>query len=269
MSATTVASELMALEAGPAMSRGRKARLLAIEARYEFLKLMRMPAFVIPTVTFPAFFYVLFGLSLGSRMAGPVPMATYLIATYGAFGAMGVALGAFGIGYAMERGQGWLTLKRASPMPPLAYFAAKLAMALAFGLIVFALLAVLGIAFGGVSLPPGTWLLLATAVVLGALPFCALGLLLGSVGNPNAAPALVNLIHLPMSFLSGMWIPIQGLPPGLRAFARYLPGYHYAQLALKPLGADLGQSAWLHVGVLALFGLACLAGAARLWSREE
>lgn len=267
MSAT--AAEWMALERGVAMSSGRRLRMLWVETRLEFLKLLRMPAFFVPTVTFPAFFYLLFGLSLGSRGVGGLSMSTYLLASYGAFGAMGVALGAFGIGYAMERGQGWLTLKRASPLPPLAYFGAKLAVSLAFGFVVFALLALLGVTLGGVELTAGTWLRLTLAVVLGALPFCAFGLLLGSLGSPNAAPALVNLVHLPMAFLSGMWIPIQGLPPTLRQAARFLPGYHYTQLALKPLGADLGQSAWLHVGVLAAFGLACLAGAAWLWSREE
>ncbi len=267
MSATT--AEWMALEQGAEMSAGRRLRMLWTETRLEFLKLLRTPAFFVPTVTFPAFFYVLFGLSFGSRGMGGLKMSTYLIASYGAFGAMGVALGAFGIGYAMERGQGWLTLKRASPLPPLVYFGAKLLMSMAFGLIVFALLAVLGIAFGGVELPLGTWLLLTLAVVLGALPFCAFGLLLGSLGSPNAAPALVNLVHLPMAFLSGMWIPIQGLPPALRSAARFLPGYHYTQLALKPFGGDLGQSALLHVAVLAVFGAACLAGAAWLWSREE
>jgi ABC-2 type transport system permease protein len=267
MSAT--AAEWMALERGPAMTGGRRARMLWTETRLEFLKLLRTPAFFVPTVTFPAFFYVLLGLSLGSRGVGSTRMSTYLLASYGAFGAMGVALGAFGIGYAIERGQGWLTLKRASPLPPLVYFGAKLLTSMAFCLIVFALLAVLALAFGGVELAPDTWLLVALAVVLGAVPFCAFGLLLGSLGSPNAAPALVNLVHLPMAFLSGMWIPIQGLPPALRQAARFLPGYHYTQLALKPLGADLGQAAWLHVGVLAAFGLACLAGAAWLWSREE
>jgi ABC-2 type transport system permease protein len=267
MSAT--AAEWMALEQGVAMSGARRLRMLWVETRLEFLKLLRTPAFSIPTLTFPAFFYVLFGLTLTSRGMGRLGMPTYLLASYGAFGALGVALGAFGIGYAMERGQGWLTLKRASPLPPAVYFGAKLLMSVAFGALVFALLALLAIAFGGVALSVGTWLLLATAVVLGAVPFCAFGLLLGSLGSPNAAPALVNLVHLPMAFLSGMWIPIQGLPPALRQAARFLPGYHYTQLALKPIGGDLGQSAWLHVGVLVVFGLACLAGAAWLWSREE
>ena len=44
------------------------------------------------------------------------------------------ALFGFGVGVAVERGQGWLLLKRATPMPPLAYLLAKMATAVAFGL---------------------------------------------------------------------------------------------------------------------------------------
>ena len=56
-------------------------------------------------------------------------MARYLIATYGAFAIMGSTLYAFGVGIAVERGLGWLEVKRASPMPLGAYFFAKGAVA--------------------------------------------------------------------------------------------------------------------------------------------
>ena len=41
-------------------------RCYALEARYEFLKLARMPAYAIPSITFPVMCYVLFGLTFGS-----------------------------------------------------------------------------------------------------------------------------------------------------------------------------------------------------------
>ena len=77
-------------------------------------------------------FYLLFGVVFGTRHGRRRTMATYLIATYGAFGVIGAALFGFGVGVAIERGQGWMMLKRASPMPPMAFFAAKLAMCAIF-----------------------------------------------------------------------------------------------------------------------------------------
>src|SRR5688500_3022950 len=95
-------------------------RVYALEAKYELLKVARMPGFAIPSIAFPVMFYSLFGLVFGGRGLGGINMATYLVATYGAFGVIGAALFGFGVGVAVERGQGWLVLKRASPMPPLA-----------------------------------------------------------------------------------------------------------------------------------------------------
>ena len=46
-------------------------RIFGLEAKYELLKALRMPAYAIPTVLFPLLFYVFFGLAFGGgRMAG-------------------------------------------------------------------------------------------------------------------------------------------------------------------------------------------------------
>ena len=152
------------------------ARAYALEAKYEFLKLLRMPGYAIPSIAFPAMFYLLFGVVFGGRGLGGATMATYLIATYGAFGVIGAALFGFGVGVAVERGQGWMMLKRASPMPPMAFFVAKLFDVRDVRRYDRARCsAMLGIAFGGVRMPPRVAALGAT-LVLGAIPFCALGL---------------------------------------------------------------------------------------------
>src|SRR5947209_10696954 len=116
-------------------------RVYFSETKYEILKTLRQPAFVISTLAFPLLFYVMFGIVFGSRQAvGSVNLATYLLATYATFGVMGASLFGFGAGVAMERGYGWLQVKRASPMPPLAYLVAKTAMSIIFSAIIVTLL---------------------------------------------------------------------------------------------------------------------------------
>jgi ABC-2 type transport system permease protein len=232
-------------------------RVYWMEAKTEFLKLLRMRTYSMSTVMFPLMFYCFFGLAMGRNQQPGMPMsvARYLLATYGAFAVVGATLYAFGVGVAVERGLGWMQLKRASPMPPAAYFVAKAAVGTAFGAIVVTLLFTLGGLFGGVHMPITQWLSLGGVLVAGAIPFCALGLAIGSFAGPQSAPATVNIIYLPLSFLAGLWIPIDFLPHGLQQFAPFLPTYHFAQIALAMLHGPVAGSIGGHVGALAGFTL--------------
>jgi ABC-2 type transport system permease protein len=103
--------------------------------------------------------------------------------------------------------------------------------------------------------------------VLGVVPFCALGMALGYFAGPNSAPPLVNLIYLPSSFASGLWIPVEALPRMVQAIAPCFPPYHLGQLALQAAGAGRGGPAWPHVVALAGFALIGLGLA--LWGFER
>lgn len=222
-----------------------------LEIRYEFLKAWRMPQYSLPTLLFPVFFYMFFGVAFGGRaVAGSVKMSEYLIATYGTFGVIGAALFGFGVSVAVERGQGWLEAKRTTPMPISAYFVAKMALAAIFSTIIVLMLFAMGRIMGGVQMPIATMLAMLGVLVGGSVTFCALGLALGFLCGPNSAAPLVNLIYLPMGFLSGLWIPIAFLPQAVQEVALWLPPYHFAQLALKVIGASRGESTLLHLGAM-------------------
>lgn len=223
-------------------------RSYLLEARIEFLRLLRTPSFAIPSLVFPCLFYVLFGVVLAK---GGGDGARYLLATYGTFGIMGAGLFAFGVTVAMERDQGFLRYKRALPMPPGAYLWAKMAMAMLFSSAIALLLSVLGATAGGVSLAPGQWVLLFAVNVLGVMPFAAIGLWVGTLVGGQAAPAIINILYLPMAFLSGLWMPLKLLPSWIGTLAPMWPSYHHAQIGLKVVGMDAGRPLALHLGVLA------------------
>lgn len=253
-----------------ALSARRTLHMYWLESRSELLKAWRMPAYSLPTIAFPVFFYVLFGVTFGSSTTvGGTTMAGYLVATYGAFGVIGAAMFGVGVGVAVERGQGWLLLKRATPMPPTAYVTAKVLTSLVFGALVVALLGTLGATLGDVRLAASQWLSLAIVLIGGTLPFCACGLAIGFLAGPNSAPAVVNLIYLPASFLSGLWIPVEMLPPPVRAVAPLLPPYHLGQLALSAIGAGHGGAPLTHVAVLLGFALASVAAAVVAFRRDR
>jgi ABC-2 type transport system permease protein len=249
--------------------RWNAARIYVTEARHEFLKLIRIPIFAVSTIALPVMFYLLFGLAFGGGEAGGVARATYMMATYGTFGVIGAALFGFGVSVAVERGQGWMRLKRVSPMPPQAYFLAKVVMSTSIAVLIIGLLFILGATLGGVRMPAIQWISLALVLILGALPFSAMGLAFGYLIGPNSAPALLNLFYLPMAFASGLWIPIHQLPAFVQGIAPALPPYHFAQLALGTVDAAEGGSAALHALVLLAFTAFFLTVAAWGFRRDE
>ena len=267
MAATTFPTAV----AVPRRSLSRTVAAYAKEAKYELLNKTRIPVYAISTIVFPIMFYVLFAIVLNSGSAQDRREgATYGLATMGCFGVMAVALFGFGVSLAMERGQGWLQVKRASPMPVAAYFLAKLFAAVVFSTVIMALLLSIGYSFGGVRLPLGTAAKLAGILIAGSIPFGAMGLAIGYFAKPNSAPAVVNLIYLPMSFCSGLWIPLAMLPHGLRVLATLLPPYHLAQLALNSVGMVQNPvPAWRHVEALIACTLLSLGIAAWGYRRDE
>ncbi len=234
------------------MSLSRIVRLYLLEARSQFLNAARMPVFAVPTLVFPLMFYTFFGILLFGSQGGDPELPTYMLAGYGVFAVLGPSLFGFGVGLANERDNGSLLLKQTTPMPTGAYLFARVAMALVFGAVVTLGLFLLGAFGAGVRLGAGEWLGLGAVTLAGVIPVCALGLMIGTLVKVQAAVAVVNLVFLPMAVLSGLWFPITLFPEILQQAANILPAYHLAQLALKVIGMDQGQSILVHLGILAV-----------------
>lgn len=229
-----------------------------LEPRIELLRMLREPAFIIPVLAFPTLFYLLFGALL-NRGSG----AEYLLATYGVFGVMGVALFGFGVNVATDREHGYLTWRRTLPAPASGLLTARLVMAALIAVVVSLLLASAGVLFGNVRLEPSQWLLLLAVNLAGVLPFAAIGMYVGTLTSASAAPVVLNLIYLPMAFLGGLWLPLSMLPPAFGQLAPLWPAWHQSQLALKVIGRDAGLGAGVHLAVLAAVALAFLTLARR------
>ncbi|MEO6228334.1 MAG: ABC transporter permease [Thermomonas sp.] len=217
-----------------AMPRARVINAYMQEARSEILRYLRNPGFLLPVILFPTAFYLMFGVVLARANASG--MATYLLASYGTFGVMSPGLFGFGVSLASERDNGLLTLKRALPMPPAAYLLGKMLMAMMAAAAVILLLLVLAVGMAHVSITMGQAAALLLTGTLGVLPFCALGMLVGTLIKGQGAPGMLNLVYLPMSFLSGLWVPLQVLPTTLQRIAPMWPSYHLDQVALHALG---------------------------------
>ena len=246
----------------------RASTALYLETKYAFLRAWRNPAFCLPTLLFPSMFFVLFGIVLSK---GKVDVSSYTLATYLVFGVMGPGLFGFGMSVALDREQGLLKWRRAMPAPAFAYFASKVLMAMLFAVIIFAELGLIASLFAGVRMGVSQWLQLLVLAVLVSVPFCALGLLIGTLVGGQAAPAIINFIYLPMSFLSGLWIPAQFLPAFLREVIGIWPSYHAAQLALSITTKQTLSVVqfFTHFGFLLCFTLLMFGLATLFWRKME
>ena len=234
------------------------------EARCEILRYLRNPGFLLPIILFPAAFYLMFGVALAEQS---VPQAArYLLASYSTFGVMAPGLFGFGVSLALERDSGLLTLKRALPMPPGAYLLGKMLMAMVVAAVVGVLLLLLAVFLAGVELTAAQGSRLLLVDMFGVLPFCALGLMVGTLLKGQGAPGLLNLVYLPMAFLSGLWFPLKMMPPILGQLAPLWPSYHLNMLALSAVGFDTGAG-WPRVLVLAGFTAVFLLVASRRLKR--
>jgi ABC-2 type transport system permease protein len=166
----------------------------------------------------------------------------------------------FGIGIANERGQKLDLLQRAMPLPPAVSAAAQVIFSMTFALIALVVLFVYAFIVGGVRLSPETWLGFTAKLLIGSFPMMGLGMAIGYSTSSNAAPAVTNLIYLPMSFISGIFIPLSQLPSAIQTIGKLLPLYHYSQLPLSSVGQNTEDlrtaTLWLVGWTVVLFAIA-------------
>ncbi len=247
-------------------------RMVAAQTKATLMFYVRVPAFFLLSMALPIMFYLIFGLpNAHTKLPDGTSLGTLIMAHMAAYAVSSILVFNIGIGRANYRARKLDLLQRATPLPGWADVLAN-----AVGASVLALLSVLvlyavAMLGGGVSLSIDSWLSLTLRLIVGALPLLGLGLAIGYSSGPNAAPAISNLIYLPLSFASGLLIPLQSLPDFLVKIAPFLPTYHYAELVESGLTKTnegvLTALLWLAVWGVVLFAIAAQSYR-RDWSRK-
>lgn len=214
----------------------RAASPYAVEIRLELLRLLRAPAFALPMFVLPVALYLLFAFAVaGEQTAKDPDAARFMFAGFSLMAVTMAAVFATCPSIAMERELGLLTLKRAQPAPPGAWLAAKIVAGVVTGLISYLpLLAVTAIS-GQAMLTAGQLAAMSAVLVAGAIPFCAMGVMVGALASGSAAPAYAHLLYLPGLYLSGVFFP---LPKSMFFQAPFWPQFHLNQLVFAAGGVD-------------------------------
>lgn len=246
--------------------------MLVRQTYAEFLKLWRVPAFSATSLVLPVMFYAFIGIGQASSplfKGSNITFGAYFLASMSVYAVANVMIFSFGISVATERGMKMDLLMRATPLPPLVYLLSRCITAIAFAALTLLVLFPFAYIAGGVRLDALVWLTLAFRVLLGSIPFIALGFAIGYLSGPNSAIAVINLIYLPTAFASGLFFPRQLLPAFIQNISPYLPLYRFGQLGWDAIGAPTTENVTTDWIYLAAYGVVFFAVALWAFRREE
>jgi ABC-2 type transport system permease protein len=255
----------------PSHSRSNAITSLVANIRVEFFAMLRNPASLVPTLLFPVMFWFFFGLpNANQKSESGFNIGAYILASFATYSIIQTVLFNLGIFIAIERSSGWYRFLRTTPFRVWVLFSAKMIGVLGLGLIALTLLLTVGAFSAGIQLPFGTWLEIIGRALIAMLPFAALAVAIGYLASgPGSASPIINLIFFPMSFGSGLFIPLDGLPKIVQDIAPFLPAYHAGEFVRRAIGAGQRSSDLENLLWLAGFTVAFLALAVWAYKRDE
>jgi ABC-2 type transport system permease protein len=233
------------------------------ETRFELTRMIRNPSVAVPVLVLPMALYALFALLIAGEAINKDPDTGIFL--FAAFSLMAVTMPAlFGIGVtlALERDMGLLRLKRAQPAPPAAWVVAKIASGLVLAVLAYTPIVVVALGTGKLALSGGQVAALSGALLIGTIPFTALGLMIGSLFSGSAAPAWANIVYLPGCYLSGMFFP---LPKSMYWQAPIWPQFHVEQLAMHAAGITKFQFEPVALAIATMLGYTVLFAGVTIW----
>jgi ABC-2 type transport system permease protein len=243
--------------------------IVLAQARMAILVALRTPRTIIFTIAFPVVLLVLFNsiFNAGGNETTTLPSDVNLSAeAYFTAGiiAYSAALSTFttlAVSLTTQRESGQLKRYRGTPMPPWTFIAGQIIRAEAQALAMAAILLAIGALAYGVPVPASTFPAFVLYLLLGTATLCSLGIALSSfTPTPDAASTIAPFSVVILSFISGVWIPVDQLPSWLETVGKVFPLSHLAlglQTTLAPGAGGSGFEAdnlvalviWALVGI--------------------
>jgi ABC-2 type transport system permease protein len=248
-------------------------RLTAFQLRYVNKTYWRNPTAAFFTFAFPLMLLVIFTSLLGNGhvllFGRSLHQSTYYVAQMATFGVISACYTYVAIALTFHRDYGVLKRANGTPMPPAAYFAARVIHALLVAILLVAITAAFGRVAYQAHIPTGATLFhFLVMLAVGAMAFSSLAFAVTVViPNIDAAAPVVQASMLPLLFLSGVFIPLGDHAAGwVKWVGRIFPVRHYSN---GMLAGFLGTPfRWSDVLVVAAWGIGGLVVAVRRFSWE-
>lgn len=231
----------------------------------ELKRMLRNRRTIIFTLVIPAALLLSFGGQKGwDDKSGSGNVAAYILISMALYGAA-LTSAACGSMVALERSLGWSRQLRLTPLNPVVYIAIKALVALAMGALAITAVNVVGILQGRADMPTHVWILTPFLTLVCTLTFAALGVFIGYVVPGENAMQILGPGLALLSFLGGVFIPLDQYSDVVRHIAYWTPMYGVSEIARSLLTLDLPWYAVVNaIGWLAIF----IAGAAWRMSKD-
>jgi ABC-2 type transport system permease protein len=187
-------------------------RLIVHQFHYEQKSYWRNPVSAFFSFLFPIIFLVIFASINGGDhvdFLGDIKFNQYFVPAIAAFGVISASYSYLGVQLSLRRDAGIFKRLRGTPLPATSLIAGIVSNALVIAVLLFALTLAVGTVFYGLVWH-GHLLALTCSLLLGAACFCSLGVAVSTLTpNGDAAPAVVNLLLFPLTFISGTFFPVR------------------------------------------------------------
>ena len=211
-------------------------------------------------------FVSIFGSGVVPVGPGVVANGTsYYVTAQIVFGVVDAAFMALVVTIVGQRELGILKRRRSTPAPAAVILASRVTTAIGLALAIALELLIVGRLAYGMSLPVSVASSVAVTVIIGAASCCCLGFAVSTwISSAESAMPVVTGATLPLFFISGIFVPWGLIPTWLQQVAEVTPVRHLTIAVQHPFGgAHPGEIAWFSLAVVAAWGVAGFAVAAR------
>jgi ABC-2 type transport system permease protein len=235
--------------------------------RFELIRTIRNRRVLIFSLAFPIVLYLLIAAPNknehsvgGTGISAPL----YFMIGLAAFGTMNAMLSS-GARIAAERSVGWNRQLRITPLTTREYFRAKVATSYLLAVVSLFALYAAGAALG-VSLAADRWVNMTWLILIGLVPFAAMGIWLGHMLTADSVGPAIGGTTALFAFLGGTWFPITG-SGFIATVAKQLPSYWVVQASRAGLGYKhpWGSHGW---AVIIAWSAALIVLARRAYQRD-
>jgi ABC-2 type transport system permease protein len=251
-------------------------RLVLVQTRFQLLSTLRNRRAVIFGLVFPVILLVLFnsifvGEGDSVELAGAkISAQAYFTGAMLAYSIMLLGFSSLALGLVTQRETGQLKRYRGTPVPSWTFIVAVVLRAVAMiALTAMVMLLIARFAYD-VRISGEALGELVLYVLLGAAAMCAVGIAATSVvTDVDSASSALPLVAVLLSFISGVFVPVDQLPGWLEEIGRIFPLFHLAEGLQTALGVSGNTSLDAgNVAVLAAWGLAGVVISARRFRWE-
>jgi ABC-2 type transport system permease protein len=217
----------MSVSAVPQSTLRRDLGLVGWQVRYEQRSYWRNRGRGVFTFAFPIMFLVIFAsLDKGARISslGGIPYDDFFVPGILAYGVISTTFISLSMSTAILRDEGVLKRMQGTPLPLWAYVLARIASAALVMVVMTVVVLVLGISIWGLGFSAAAVPGLIVTLALGTAAFTTIGIgVTRFIPSAESGPVVLNLVVLPLTFISDIWFPTNQFPKAVQDIAAIFP----------------------------------------------